>query len=84
VDISPKAWSTQDTIHRLHEAKEEGRPKCGWGSKTLKGGNTKIKGGAETEGKAIQRLPHLGIHSIYRHQTHYCEWQEMLADKSLI
>jgi hypothetical protein len=27
------------------------------------------KCGAETEGKAIQRLPHLGIHPIYRHQT---------------
>jgi hypothetical protein len=25
--------------------------------------------GADTEGKAIQRLPHLGTHSIYRHQT---------------
>jgi hypothetical protein len=25
--------------------------------------------GAETEGKAIQRLPHLGIHTIYSHQT---------------
>ena len=25
--------------------------------------------GAETEGKAIQRLPHLGIYPIYRHQT---------------
>jgi hypothetical protein len=27
------------------------------------------KYGAETEGKAIQRLPHLGIHPIYSHQT---------------
>ena len=27
------------------------------------------KCGAETEGKAIQRLPHLGIHPIYSHQT---------------
>jgi hypothetical protein len=25
--------------------------------------------GTETEGKAIQRLPHLGIHLICRHQT---------------
>jgi hypothetical protein len=24
---------------------------------------------AETEGKAIQRLNHLGIHSIYNHQN---------------
>jgi len=37
------------------------------GNKILTGENTKC--GAETEGKAIQRLPHLGIHSICRHQT---------------
>ena len=24
----PKSWNTQDTIHRPHEAQEEGRPKC--------------------------------------------------------
>jgi hypothetical protein len=28
------------------------------------GGNTETKHGAETEGKAIQRLPHLRIHPI--------------------
>jgi hypothetical protein len=32
-------------------------------------GVTETKCGAETEGKAIQRLPHLEIHSIYSHQT---------------
>ena len=32
-------------------------------------GVTETKCGTETEGKAIQRLPHLGIHPIYRHQT---------------
>ena len=32
------------------------------GNKILKGGNTETKCGAETEGKAIQRLPYLGIH----------------------
>ena len=36
-------------------------------NKIFTGGNTKC--GAETEGKAIQRLPHLGIHPIYSHQT---------------
>jgi hypothetical protein len=36
------------------------------GNKILKGGITKSKCGAETEVKAIQRLPHLGIHPIYR------------------
>ena len=56
------------------------------GNKILKGGNTEIKCGAETEGKAIQRLSHLEIHPIYSYQTqrHYCECQEMLADRSLI
>jgi len=29
------------------------------------GGNRETKFGAETEGMAIQRLPHLGIHPIY-------------------
>jgi hypothetical protein len=31
--------------------------------------STETKYGAETEGKAIQRLPHLGIHPIHSHQT---------------
>jgi hypothetical protein len=35
----------------------------------LTGGNIETKYGAETEGKAIQRLPHLGIHPIYSRQT---------------
>jgi hypothetical protein len=35
----------------------------------LSKGNAGIKTGADTEGKAIERLPHLGIHPIYRHQT---------------
>jgi hypothetical protein len=39
------------------------------GNKILTGVNTETKCGAETEGKAIQRLPHLGIHPIYSHQT---------------
>jgi hypothetical protein len=38
-------------------------------NKILTGGNMETKCGAETEEKAIWRLPHLGIHSIYRHQT---------------
>jgi hypothetical protein len=32
-------------------------------NKVLTGANTEKKCGAEIEGKAIQRLPHLGIHS---------------------
>ena len=39
------------------------------GNKRLMGGNMETKCGAETKGKAIQRLPHLGIHPIYSHQT---------------
>jgi hypothetical protein len=38
-------------------------------NKILMGGNTETKYGAETEGKAIQRLVHLGLHPIYTHQT---------------
>jgi len=39
------------------------------GNKILIGGNTETKCGAETEGKAIQKLPHMGINPIYSHQT---------------
>jgi hypothetical protein len=39
------------------------------GNKIPMGGDTETKCGAETEGKTIQRLPHLGIHPIYSHQT---------------
>jgi hypothetical protein len=38
-------------------------------NKILTGGNTETTCIVETEGKAIQRLPHLGIHPIYSHQT---------------
>jgi hypothetical protein len=33
-------------------------------------GNAGIMSGAETKGKAIQRLPHLVIHPNFKHQTH--------------
>jgi hypothetical protein len=36
--------------------------------------NMKTKCGAETEGKAIQRLPHPVIHPIYSHQTGILLW----------
>jgi hypothetical protein len=39
------------------------------GNKTLTGGNIEWKCGAETKGKAIQRLPHMGFNPIYSHQT---------------
>jgi hypothetical protein len=39
------------------------------GNKIPMEGVTETKCGAETEGMPIQRLPHLGIHPIYNHQT---------------
>jgi hypothetical protein len=39
------------------------------GNKILMKGVTETKFGAETEGRTIQRLPHLGIHPIINHQT---------------
>jgi hypothetical protein len=39
------------------------------GGKIPMGGDTETECGAETEGKAIQRLPHLGILPIYSYQT---------------
>jgi hypothetical protein len=38
-------------------------------NKILKSRNMVTKCGAETEEKAIQRLPDLGINPIYSHQT---------------
>jgi hypothetical protein len=37
-------------------------------------GDKETKCGAETEGKVIQRLPHLWIHPIYSHQTQTLLW----------
>jgi hypothetical protein len=37
------------------------------GNKIFLGVNMETMCGAETEGKAIQRLPHLEIHPIYSH-----------------
>jgi hypothetical protein len=50
------------------------------GNKIPMGGDTEIKCGAETPGKAIQRLSHLGIHPIYNHQTQIL----LLAYRSLL
>jgi hypothetical protein len=44
------------------------------GIKIPVGGDTETKFGAETEEKAIQRLPHLEIHPIYSHQTQTLLW----------
>jgi hypothetical protein len=39
------------------------------GNKIPMEGVTEKNFGAEMKGKTIQRLPHLGIHPIYNHQT---------------
>jgi hypothetical protein len=44
------------------------------GNKILMGANAEIKYRAETEGKAIRRLSHLGIHPIYSQQTQTLLW----------
>jgi hypothetical protein len=44
------------------------------GNKIPMEGVTETKFGAETEGMTIQRLPHLGIHPIYSHQTWTLLW----------
>jgi hypothetical protein len=40
---------------------------------------TETKYGSATEGKTIQRLPHLGIHPIYNHQTQTLLWMPTSA-----
>jgi hypothetical protein len=44
------------------------------GNKILMGIIMKTKSRAETEGKAIQRLSHLGIHPVDFHQTQTLLW----------
>jgi hypothetical protein len=44
------------------------------GNNILMGANMETKSRAETEGKTIQRLPHLGIHPINSHQTLTLLW----------
>jgi hypothetical protein len=51
------------------------------GNKIPMEGVTETKHGTETEGMTIQKLPHLGIHLIYNHQT---EITIVDANKSLL
>jgi hypothetical protein len=54
-------------------------------NKILTGANMETKCGSETEGKAIQRLPHLeSIPYTDTKPGHYCGCREVLADGSLI
>jgi hypothetical protein len=51
----------------------------------LSKGKTGTKNGTGVEGKAIRRLPHLGIHPICRHQTPpLLLISRMLAERSLV
>ena len=55
------------------------------GNKIFMRTNTETKCGAETEGKAPQRLPHLGIHPMYNHQTQTLYgYQEAHAVRTMI
>jgi hypothetical protein len=87
VDISPEVWNTQNTIHRLRKKERRSQKEdhsehtlvlLRRGEKIPIGGNTETKYGAETEGKAIQRLPHL-IHPIYSYQTQALLWMPTSA-----
>jgi hypothetical protein len=63
-----------DTLVRLKRGNKKKR-----GNKIPIRGVTEMKCGAETEGKAIQRLPHLGIHPIYIYQTQTLLWMPISA-----
>jgi hypothetical protein len=49
------------------------------GNKIPMGGNKEIQCGAETEGKAIQRLHQVEIHPIYSYQTQTLLWMPTSA-----
>ena len=80
MDVSLKAQNTQDTFTDHMKLKKKEDQSVGAfvlhrkGNKILTGANMEIKYGAETEGKAIQCLSHLGIHPIYNHQTPTMLW----------
>jgi hypothetical protein len=80
LDISPKAQNIKDTIHKHMKLKKKEDQSVDTSillrrdSKIPMGGDTKTNCGTETEGKAIQRLPHLGIHPIYSYQTQTLLW----------
>jgi hypothetical protein len=48
-------------------------------NKTTMEGLTETKCGVENEGKTIQRLPLLGIHPMYNHQTPTLLWMPTRA-----
>jgi hypothetical protein len=55
------------------------------GNKIPMEGVTETKFGDETEGRTMQRLPHLGIHTIINNQIQtLCICQKDFADRTLI
>jgi hypothetical protein len=71
----------QFTDHMKHKKEDQSVDTLvllGRGNKIPIGGVTDTKCGAETEGKAIQRLPHLGIH-LTCHQTQTLLWMPTSA-----
>jgi hypothetical protein len=80
VDIGPKLGITkmQFTDHMKLKTKEDQSVGASVllrrGNQILMGANPETKCGSETEGKAIQRLPCLGIHPIYSHQKQTLLW----------
>ena len=84
MDIIPTALSTQDTIHRPHEDQEDERQKYECFCPSYKGKQTTQRRKytdkeAETEGKAVQRLPRLGIHPVLSHQRQTLLWMPTSA-----
>ena len=75
MDISPNVRNTQDTIHRYLKLQKKEDQSVDTsvllrrGNEILTGGYMETKYGSETEGKAIQRLPYLGIHPICSYQA---------------
>ena len=71
----PKTQFTDHMIPKKKEAQNVGASVClRRVNKLLTRGIMATKCGAETEGKTIQRLTHLGIHPIYSHQTQSLLW----------
>jgi hypothetical protein len=72
--LAPKLRVPEIQFTDHMELKEEGQSVGDFvllrrGNKILTGANTETKCGAETEGKATQRLSHLRTHPIHIHQT---------------
>ena len=91
MDIRKKAWNTHDTTrdHMKLKKKEDQSVDASVllrkGNKILTGGNMGTKCEAETEGKAIQRWPTWRfIPYTDTEPRHYCRFQEVLTDRSLI